>query len=372
MKRLGVINGLRGYAILGVIYFHLIGVFFNQPGWYSLNIGKIPIFPFTYLGHGWLGVDLFFILSGFVLYLPYANGNRELKTIANLGSFYKNRATRLLPLYYISLVISIFFIAHESNIHEWLFWKKMILMFTVTFNFSKETFIPSYNYVLWSLGIEVLFSAIFPLLIWIILKKGIIKLCIIVFYFSFIIRVISGFYPEYNIAPHLNIIKDSLFGRLDDFVAGMLLCHWFVTNWKQKYFEQYSKIIFFFSLVVITIGCYFSDYIFLKYLPSYLEPLINTIFQLGFGLLTLSILHMKTNALHFLFSNKLIQLTGMMCYSLYIWHGNMRMVFMADYSALRIITYLIFLFSLSFLTYRYIEFGNKKIEDILPKSDRDL
>ncbi|MDP1744972.1 MAG: acyltransferase [Bacteroidota bacterium] len=367
MKRLAVINGLRGYAILGVIYFHLIGVFFNQPGWYTVFIGDLPIFPLTYLGHGWLGVDLFFILSGFVLYLPYANGSRELKTGASVWTFYKHRASRLLPLYYISLVISIFFIVHASNIHEWSFWKDMILMFTITFNFTKETFIPSYNYVLWSLGIEVLFSVIFPLLIWLIVKKGIIKFCMVVFYMSFIVRVISCFYPNYYLAPHLNMIKDSLFGRLDDFATGMLLCHWFVSGWKQKWFEQYSIVLFFLSLFVITLGCYFSDYVFLHYISSYFEPLINTSFQLGFGLLTLSLLHMKKNPIQFLFANKTLQLCGMMCYSLYLWHGNMRMVFIADYTPLRIITYLMFLFLLSFLTYRYIEFGNKKMEDILPQ-----
>ena len=366
MKRLAVINGLRGYAIFGVIYFHLIGVFFNQPGSDIFFIGSVPIFPLSYLGHGWLGVDLFFILSGFVLYLPYANGSRELKTRSNVWSFYKNRGTRLLPLYYISLVISIFFIVHASNIHEWSFWKDMILMFTVTFNFTKSTFIPSYNYVLWSLGIEVLFSVIFPLLIWIIVKKGIIKFCFVVCYMSFTIRLISCFYPNYYLAPHLNMIKDSLFGRLDDFAVGMLICHWYVTNWKQQWFEKYSLALFLSSLVIITFGCNFSDYVFLRYLSPYFEPFINTFFQLGFGLLTLSLLHMKQNPIRFLFSNKFIQLAGMMCYSLYLWHGNMRMVFIEDYTPLRIISYLMFLFLLSFLTYQYIEFGNKKLKDTLP------
>ncbi len=367
MKRLAVINGLRGYAILGVIYYHLIGVFFNRPGWDTFSIGNFPIFPLSYLGHGWLGVDLFFILSGFVLYLPYANGSRELKNGSNVWSFYKNRASRLLPLYYISLIIGIFFIVHDINVHEWSFWKNMILMFTATFNFTKETFIPSYNYVLWSLGIEVLFSLVFPLLIFAIIKKGIVKFCVFVFYMSFIIRIASCFYPDYIVAPHLNMIKDSLFGRLDDFVTGMLVCHLFLINWKQNWFEKHSLLLFLFSLFVITLGCYFSDYVFLGYISSYYEPLINTTFQIGFGFLALSLLHMGKNAIRFLFTNKFIQLCGMMCYSLYLWHGNMRMVFIADYTPLRIITYLAFLSLMSFLTYRYIEFGNKKLEDILPK-----
>ena len=156
------------------------------------------------------------------------------------------------------------------------------------------------------------------------------------------------------------MLKDSLFGRLDDFAVGMLLCHWFVIGWKQSWFEKYNIPLFILSIIIITLGCYFSDYIFLGYISSYFEPLLNTVFQVGFGVLTISLLHMRKNVLRYLFTNKFTQLCGMMCYSLYLWHGNMRMVFMADYSTLRIVTYCMFLFFLSFLTYRYIEFGNKK------------
>ena len=367
MKRLAVVNGLRGFAILGVIYFHLIGTFLTLPGWMPCDLGNVSFYPFSFLGNGWLGVNLFFILSGFVLYLPYANGSREMNSRSDLWGFFKNRASRLFPLYYITLIISIIFISHQINIHEWSFWKNFVLMFTFTFNFTKETFIPQSNYVLWSLGIEVLFSLIFPLLIIGIKKMGIVKFSFAVFYLSFIIRVISCFNPEYNVAPHINMIKDSLVGRLDDFMAGILICHWFVTNWKQKWLEAKSMILFFVSIVIVLVGCNFSDYVFLNTIPFYFEPLINTLFQLGFGMMLLSLLHMNKNPIRYLFSNKVVQLTGMMCYSLYLWHGNLRWFFIMDYSALRIVSYLVFLFFLSFLTYRYIEFGNKKLEDVLPK-----
>lgn len=367
MKKLAVINGLRGYAILGVIYFHLLGVFFNQPGWVTYHIGNMPFFPFTFLGHGWLGVDLFFILSGFVLYLPYAKGSRVLKTQEDTWAFYKNRASRLLPLYYTVVIISAIFIVKWSNIQDTIFWKTMLLLCTFTFNFSKDTFIPQCNYVLWSLGIEVLFSLIFPLLIWWIYKRGVIKFCLVVFYFSLFVRLASTQFPELNVAPHINMIKDSLFGRLDDFALGMLLCHWYISGWKKQWLEKNSLNLFLTSFIIIIIGCNFSDYVFLGLVPHYYEPMINTVFQLGFGTLTISLLYMKTNALSYLFTNKFLQLCGMMCYSLYVWHGNMRMVFMADYSGFRIFSYCLFLFALSFLTYRYIEFGNKKLDDVLPK-----
>ena len=370
MKKLAVINGLRGYAILGVIYFHLIGAFFNLPGFVTEKVAGVTIFPLSFLGHGWLGVDLFFILSGFVLYLPYASGSRKLITQNDLLSFYKNRAVRLLPLYFIVVLISIIFIVKWANVQDAVFWRQIFLMFTFTFNFTKDTFIPQSNYVLWSLGIEILFSVIFPVLIWMVAKMNIKRAFLTIFYMSLIVRMLScmndAVYAQFYVAPHLNMIKDSILGRLDDFAIGMLLAHWFINGWKQQWFEKNSILLFAIGIVILWLGFNFSDYVFLRMLPVYYEPLTNTVFQLGFALLTVSLLNMNKNALRFLFTNKFVQLSGMMCYSLYLWHGNMRMVFMWDYTIFRIVCYFGFLYLLSFLTYRYIEFGNKKLSDILP------
>jgi peptidoglycan/LPS O-acetylase OafA/YrhL len=366
MQRLSVINGLRGYAILGVIYFHLLGVFFNQPGWMNISIGDITIMPLTYLSNGWVGVNLFFMLSGFVLYLPYARGDRQLNSKEDILGFFKHRAARLFPLYYIALVISIIFILHQTNIYDTDFWKQTLLMFTFTFNFTKETFIPPHNYVLWSLGIEVLFSLVFPLLILSIKKWNMRSFVISVFIMSLLVRIISHFYPEYIVAPHLSMIKDSLPGRLDDFAAGMFVCHLWHTGWKEKWFKHNSEFLFLLSLLVITVGFYFSDYLFLRFAPAWTEPFLNNIFQTGFAMITIALLYMRKNVISWLFTNRFLQLSGMMCYSLYLWHGNMRWFFIMDYSVLRICCYLFFLFLLSFLTYRYIEFGNKKLKDILP------
>ncbi|HEX8517516.1 MAG TPA: acyltransferase [Bacteroidia bacterium] len=367
MQRLPVINGLRGYAILGVIYFHLLGVAFNQPGWMNISIGNITIMPLTYLSNGWVGVNLFFMLSGFVLYLPYAAGSRNLDTGREIRAFFKNRAARLFPLYYIALVISIIFILHQTNIYDVEFWKQTLLMFTFTFNFTKETFIPPHNYVLWSLGIEVLFSLVFPFLVLLINRWNMRTFVMGVFIMSLVVRIISHFYPEYIVAPHLNMIKDSLPGRLDDFAAGMLICHLWHKGWKAGWFRENAEFLFLLSLVVITLGFYFSDYIFLKFAPAWTEPLLNNVFHIGFAMITFALLYMQKNILRFLFTNRFLQLSGMMCYSLYLWHGNMRWFFIMDYSVLRVSCYLFFLFLLSFLTYRYIEFGNKKLNDILPE-----
>ena len=52
--------------------------------------------PLFFLSYGWIGVQLFFVLSGFVLYLPFARGRAKLETGADWKKFYLRRAARLL------------------------------------------------------------------------------------------------------------------------------------------------------------------------------------------------------------------------------------------------------------------------------------
>ena len=106
--RLAFVDGLRGLAIFAVIYHHLFSRF-TAPGYESFELGGFQLFPFTYLSNGWMGVNLFFFLSGFVLYLPYVMRKRTINNRQNLWEFYKRRAQRLMPLYYICLFISVVF-----------------------------------------------------------------------------------------------------------------------------------------------------------------------------------------------------------------------------------------------------------------------
>jgi len=99
MREIAPVDGMRALAILLVIWCH-ISVFGTT---YGLNVGPGPI---RYLGDfGFSGVFLFFVLSGFLLFLPYARALLDNQPWPSARKFYLRRTLRILPLYYVALAV---------------------------------------------------------------------------------------------------------------------------------------------------------------------------------------------------------------------------------------------------------------------------
>jgi len=357
MKNIGIINGLRGYAIIAVIYHHLF-FSYTMPGYKAFEFAGFTIFPLTYFSNGWLGVNLFFILSGFVLSYPYLLNKRGFNSKEDIKKFYVHRAKRLLPLYYLSSVISIIFITHHADSMLG-FVKEMFLLVTVTFNFTGDTYFPRYNWLLWSLGIEIWFSIAFPLIIVLIKKYGLINILFSVLLLSLLTRIIGNndvFYTSGSTV--VNPVKDSLLGRLDEFVWGIFLCHMYIHK-VNKFTQTLTWGSFFSGIALITAACLLWDNFRLNLLSRSFLPYINIILDFGFVLLAVSLLAMKKNLVSWIFTNYFMQLLGVMCYSLYVWHGIALKTFLDTYTFAHITGYFFMLLILSGLSYRYIEFGSK-------------
>src|SRR6476619_705398 len=89
-KHFEVLDGLRGVAALTVVIFHFMEWVFSD---YSKN----------FIGHGFLAVDFFFCLSGFVIGYAYDNRIRKM----GVGEFFKSRLIRLHPLVVLGSVLGL-------------------------------------------------------------------------------------------------------------------------------------------------------------------------------------------------------------------------------------------------------------------------
>jgi peptidoglycan/LPS O-acetylase OafA/YrhL len=111
-----ILDGLRGVASVMVVAFHLLEAHSTS------HLDQI-------INHGYLAVDFFFLLSGFVV--GYAYDDRWKKM--SVGNFFKRRLVRLQPMVVMGMVIgAIFFYFQDSElwpgIHQVSLWKMLLVM----------------------------------------------------------------------------------------------------------------------------------------------------------------------------------------------------------------------------------------------------
>lgn len=354
--RMPVIDGLRALAILGVIHHHYTWDHLGplNPGspiaawWLPLRVA---------LESGWLGVNLFFFLSGFVLYLPYALGSRRMDGLVAAKSFLVHRLRRLLPLYYIVGFLSLAFgLVQPFDLAQPGAWKQLLTFLTVTFNFFPDTFMPVYNWVLWSLGIEVWFSLLFPLLLLAHRRWPVATLTVAVVV-ALGMRWTATVPFNGNV---LNWITDSLPARLPDFLAGMLAVDLVVAR---RAWTRHPLTLLVGVGLCLAGGLAWRGW-FLGEIPAKAAAGFPLLLDAGFLLSAVFLLTRRT-----WLSRALalwpMRLIGMMCYSLYVWHGliEYRLIlsrtqdFTARLDSLPL--YLFFLTVIAALSYRFIEFGHR-------------
>ena len=89
-QHFAILDGLRGIAALAIVIFHFMEWVFTDP-------------VKNFIGHGFLAVDFFFCLSGFVIGYAYDDRIRRMGT----GEFFRSRIIRLHPLVVLGAVLGI-------------------------------------------------------------------------------------------------------------------------------------------------------------------------------------------------------------------------------------------------------------------------
>lgn len=211
MSRLPGLDLLRAIAIVWVMLFHTGGA-------------RIPM-PFKDFSiAGWMGVDLFFVLSGFLIGCQLFKSVYLEQTI-NIRQFYISRALRILPAYL--AVVSLYFLlpfTRESGELPplWQFFSFSVNLFV---DINTNTF----SHV-WSLCVEEHFYLLFPIIVLLLMNRSnaikIVTLALFIIGFGMYLRAdiwlneITAYpvYPQY-----VEKIYYPTYTRLDGLLAGVLL-----------------------------------------------------------------------------------------------------------------------------------------------------
>jgi peptidoglycan/LPS O-acetylase OafA/YrhL len=156
------IDGLRFLAIFSVYIYHLAGdVLRHSPSDYAQSLQSNGLFLVTQILN--VGVPLFFVISGFILSLPFAAAHRNLRKPVSLKKYFWRRVTRLEPPYFLCLLLFfILKIAAGRGTAAGLFPNLIASVFYVHNQiFARPSDI---DFVAWSLEIEIQFYILAPLL----------------------------------------------------------------------------------------------------------------------------------------------------------------------------------------------------------------
>src|SRR5215813_4198319 len=155
--RLNALTTLRFFAALHVVLFHMrvVGILPGGPWWYQ-----------NFAGIGYVGVNFFFVLSGFILVYTYEG------SAFSVQEFWWARFARIYPAYVLSLVLAapFFFFAVRHLDLPFFAWSKQHLLAACLLTIVLlQSWIPqaalTWNSVCWSLSVEAFFYLLFPLLL---------------------------------------------------------------------------------------------------------------------------------------------------------------------------------------------------------------
>jgi peptidoglycan/LPS O-acetylase OafA/YrhL len=153
------IESLRALAALGVLVGHTMGTAYHYDTARTLG----GDYPHRLIFGGGFGVYLFFALSGYLLFLPFARRDLGGGRAIDLRRYALNRALRILPLYYAVLVVLMLVQEGGGTPKQWL------LFATFGQNFTGATLL-TVDGVMWSLVVEVHFYLLLPLLGWLVAR----------------------------------------------------------------------------------------------------------------------------------------------------------------------------------------------------------
>jgi peptidoglycan/LPS O-acetylase OafA/YrhL len=302
------IDGLRFIAISSVVFYHITG-FLNEKNKnlyaYYFNSNNTP----NFITNGSLGVELFFVISGFILGLFFAKAYLRGNTVNHL-SYFKRRLTRLEPPYILVMCVMfllLVFVLKNLEFSQGL--KNLAYSITYTSNlFLGRGNLPILNGVTWSLEVEVQFYILAPILgLLFKIKDTLIRRIIII--------VITACCTLFGSLEILHFT--SIFDYIEYFLVGFLLADLYVSSEKKQSINNNNNTYIATALGLVVLYIYFQVKV-PKTNDSYTVDILYTFTQLT-SLFLLFYLVLFQRGLGIL-KNPIITNIGGACYTIYLLH----------------------------------------------------
>jgi len=348
-KEIKSLTGIRGVAALWVVSMHYFETLKVDN---SLYISKL-------LANGFVAVDMFFLLSAFVMCLAYSEEYKNKISIQSYKLFIKKRFVRIYPAYIFWLFMFLSFDFVKLNLD----YGKILVNLLLIQNLFKDAVV---SIVCWSLCAEWILYILFPFLFFILqkvesrlIKIVLILVCLIGIY---ILPIMTNYYIDFykifsKVTPtgNLAVVKgiNSIIRCFISYVMGinlfLLIKDYKVINYSLVRNMKYVAVI---SIFVIS---YFE-----KSAEAYVLLVISSV-------ILISTLYLDYKQLASFLASKTLYFLGQTSYSIYLCHQFIlifasilaKKFFPSDYDdrmqILLVLGSLVILIPISYLSYKFIE-----------------
>ena len=288
------IEALRGLSVILVILYHY----------------KLSILDYQIIKGGFIGVDIFFVISGFIITKIIIENKIENFLLL---PFYERRIKRIIPLLAIVLIVSIgslffvfdFFLLNKNinasfsisaAISNFYFWASAVL-----YQFAEKNSLINLHF--WSLSIEMQFYIFFPLLFIVFKSKE-----KVIHFIIFILIGLSYLFVLKNYKIHNMFNFYNSFSRVFEFLSGAIIFLYsdFI---KQKIKKKFHSYIYVLGLIIL--------FLYLQFLQNedYHPSPYTLVFIIGIGVMIIFNNDESFKKIKIGFSY-----LGKISYSLYLWH----------------------------------------------------
>ena len=315
-----VADGFRVLCVLFVGWFHIW-----QQSWLSpvLTIGSFTLNLSGPVRAGYMLVDLMILLSGFLLFLPYARTREDGDPLPDLKSYYTRRALRILPSYYLCVLITFFVYGLRSYSSVRAMLLDLIGHLTFTHNQFYESYIGTkLPGVLWTLAVEVQFYLIAPLIGRFFVKRP---------FVTYVCMTAAAFFYRFVYVAGLSdstLYFNRLPAMLDVYANGMLAAWAFVWLGKHPKLKTSALVgcagtliclmaiwgIYRITNIQYHISSGYQDVRYGQMLYRFPLTVLGALFLIGGSF--------ASSWFQFLFSNRLVRFLAGISYNFYIWHAH--------------------------------------------------